>query len=299
MKKALAVLLAIVMAFSVCVVCVSAEASGETAAGTTYTWSGTIPRVNAKDKDDATEVLILQGGDVIEFGEVTAKTTDTKFRTIEVIYYPDAAAIEETTIKNVNWKNEIVPKYNLDPNKWNVDKENGQKPEDLMAKSPNRFKSFYTSADFKKGDIAVAPIVGMGENAHARDSADIDRGDTVNGNPIDFALPGCKFLGWALYSTGSWKASGTGVLRVVVYALWERNAAAATPDENEDEEKEPEAPKEYATPIQATLAKWLAKIAEIFEWLKLAPSIPVALTKLLNDNVYPWLYEKLGIEIEA
>ena len=99
MKKALAVLLAVVMAFSVCVVCVSAEGDGEPAAGTTYKVSDNPGRINANTSSD---VVILQAGDTLEFGEVTAKTSETKYRTIEVIYYPDAASIKSSAIKNAN-----------------------------------------------------------------------------------------------------------------------------------------------------------------------------------------------------
>ncbi len=295
MKKALAVLLAVLMVFSVCVVCVSAEDDGGTETGTTYTWSSSpgLGRINAKASDDTMEVVIFQPGDKLFFGEVTAKTTDTKFRTIQVIYYPDAASIKSNSIKNVDWQTNAVPKYNLDTEKWALDEENGQTAADLMAKSPNHFKTFYTSEDFKKGDPAGATILGMGDLAHARDSAGIDRGDLENGNPIDFNLSGSKFVGWALYSYGSWKADKTGLLSVEVYALWDRGAA---PEEKPDEPDEPDGPTEYATPIQATLAKWIAKIEEIFGYAKLVNALPAGLAKLLGDGVRKWLYQLFGIE---
>ena len=146
MKKVLAVLLAVVMAFSVCVVCVSAEDDGETPSGTVYPLtSAGLGRINVGNSQ---EVLILQAGDQIQFGTVKAKTSETKYRTIRVLYYPDAAAIKSANVKNPNWQNEIVPKYNLDSEKWALDTENGQTAADLMAKSPNYFKSFYTSANY-------------------------------------------------------------------------------------------------------------------------------------------------------
>ena len=296
MKKALAVLLAVVMAFSVCVVCVSAEDDGETPAGTVYALtSAGLGRINVKNTLD---VVIFQAGDRIEFGTVTVKTSETKFRTIKVNYYPDAASIKSTNVKNPQWQDEMVPKYNLDSEKWTLDTTNGQTAADLMAKSPNYFKSFYTTANFFKGDTACADIVGIGDLAHARDSAGIDRGDLENGNPIDYALPGAKFLGWALYNYDTWKANGTGVLNVELYALWERGAAEEQPTEPEEPEEpvEPDAPVEYATPIQATLAKWLAKIAEIFDYIGLATALPAGLNLLLNGVVIEWLYGLFGIE---
>lgn len=296
MKKALAVLLAVVMAFSVCVVCVSAEDDGETAAGTTYYVKDKPGRITANTQD---EVVILQGGDTLEFGTVTAKTSETKFKTIEVVYYPDAASIPSGNIQNTNWSEVVVPKYNLDAENWKLNE--GQAAADLMAKSPNYFKSFYTTANFKKGDLASVTFVGLNDNehrAHAKDSAGIDRGDLENGDPIDFALPGTNFLGWALYSYGTWRADKIDTLRVVVYALWERSAAEDKPDEPEkpDEPVDPQEPTEYATPIQATLAKWLAKIEEIFDYLKLAPAVPTMLGEVLGGAVRTWLYGLFGIE---
>ena len=293
MKKALAVLLAVVMAFSVCVVCVSAEDDGGSSTGTVYTIpSAGLGRINV---NTAVEVQILQAGDSIEFGEVTAKTTETKFRTIQVIYYPDAASIKATNVKNPDWRDNVVPKYNLDNEKWQLAE--GQSAADLMAKSPNYFKSFYSTANFQKGEIATAQIVGIGDLAHAKDSAGVDRGDLENGNPIDFALSGAKFLGWALYKYDSWKASGTGTLTVEVYALWERGAAPEEkPDENPDEPTNPDQPVEGDTPVQTAMNKVLAKIAEIFDWLKIVNAVPAALAKLLNDGVRSWLYKLFEIE---
>lgn len=293
MKKALAVLLAVVMAFSVCVVCVSAEDDGGAAAGTVYTVpSAGLGRIKVNNSQI---VPILQAGDKIEFGEVTAKTTEAKPKTLRVIYYPDAASIKATNVKNPDWRDNVVPKYNLDSEKWVLDKKTGQTAADLMAKSPNYFKSFYTDLDFQKGDIAYVDIAGMGELAHARDSAGIDRGDLENGNPIDYALPGAKFLGWALYDY-NWKPKDTAVMNIEVYALWDRGAA---PEEKPDEPEKPDnpdEPTEYATPIQATLAKWIAKIEEIFGYAKLVNALPAGLAKVLNDGVRAWLYGLFGIE---
>ena len=302
MKKALAVLLAVLMAFSACVVCVSAEGDGGAATGTTYQYADNPSRITV---NTGTDVVILQAGDVLEFGAVTAKTSDTKYRTIEVTYYPDAASIKTGKtgpIKNVNWSDVVVPKYNLDSEKWQLAQ--GQTAADLMAKSPNYFKTFYTQAKFYNDDqnghdTACATFVGLNDLAHARDSAGVDRGDLENGNPIDFALPGTKFLGWALYSYGTWRPKDTGVLRVEVYALWERGAAEEKPDEPEDPDKpvDPEEPTEYATPIQATMAKWLAKIAEIFSYAKLAGAVPGMLGEVLGGAVRKWLYGVFGIEV--
>lgn len=295
MKKALAVLLAVVMAFSVCVVCVSAEDDGEAATGTTYKYADNPGRITVKAAQDETEVVILQAGDKLEFGEITINKEE-KFQTIKVIYYPDAASIKSGTIKNVNWSEVVVPKYNLDSEKWALDTENGQTAADLMAKSPNYFKSFYTTADFHKKEIACAEIVGLNDIAHARDSAGVDRGDLENGNPIDFALPGAKFLGWALYSYGKWRSSDASTLNVEVYALWERGAAPEEKPDEPDEPVDPETPTEYATPIQATMAKWLAKIAEIFGYAKLAGAVPGMLGEILGAKVRAWLYKQFGIE---
>lgn len=293
MKKALAVLLAVVMAFSVCVVCVSAEDDGGAVAGTVYTVpSAGLGRIKVNNSQI---VPILQAGDKIEFGEVTAKTTEAKPKTLRVIYYPDAASIKASNVKNPDWRDNVVSKYNLDSEKWVLDEKAGQTTADLMAKSPNYFKSFYTDLDFQKGDIAYVDIAGMGELAHARDSAGIDRGDLENGNPIDYALPGAKFLGWALYDY-NWKPKDTGVMNIEVYALWDRGAA---PEEKPDEPEKPDnpdEPTEYATPIQATLAKWIAKIEEIFGYAKLVNALPAGLAKVLNDGVRAWLYGLFGIE---
>ena len=294
MKKALAVLLAVVMAFSVCVVCVSAEDDGETATGTTYIVTDNPGRITV---NTGSEVVILQAGDTFEYGIVKAKTTETKFRTIEVIYYPDAASIKASAIKNTDWRDNVVPKYNLDSENWKLDTEHGQTAADLMAKSPNYYKSFYTTANFVHDDLAKVKFVGLNDIAHARDSAGVDRG-SPNGEPIDFALAGTKFLGWALYSFDGWKADKTGTLRITVYALWERSAAEEKPDEpeNPDEPEKPTEPTEYATPIQETRAKWFAKFTEIFDYVMLAPALPTMIGEILGGRVRAWLYELFGIE---
>ena len=80
MKKVLAVLLAVVMAFSVVAVSAAAEETGAT-----YKLSE-MPRIGQASPDG--EVAILKAGDVIEIGALTAKT-----KTLRVYYYPDAAAI--------------------------------------------------------------------------------------------------------------------------------------------------------------------------------------------------------------
>ena len=293
MKKVLAVLLAMLMTFSVCVICVAEEGEEETT-GTVYKQADGLDRIKY---NSAKPVIILQGGDTIEFAAVTANTS-SKAKSIEVIYYPDAASIKATNIRNPDWKDNQVTKYNLDTEKWTPDE--GQTVADLMAKSPNYFKTFYTYGEFLKGEVAVAPIAGIGDLAHARDSAGIDRGDLENGNPIDYALAGSKFVGWALYDVGSWKASDTKVVRIEVYALWERSASSSTPDQPTDpDQPDPENPTEpeYDTPIQATLAKWLAAVEKGFSWVSVAVSgLPAAIAMFLNDGFRNWIYDLLGIE---
>ena len=288
MKKVLAVLLAVLMAFSVCVLCVSAE---DETAGTVYKYADGLPRIKATAKGP---VIILQGGDSIEFGAITANTNSTAKR-IEVIDYPDAAAVKASNIRNSDWKENQVSKYNLDSEKWQTGQ--GQTAADLMAKSPNYFKTFYTYEEFLRGDVAVAKIAGMGDLAHARDSAGIDRGDLENGNAIDYTLNGAKFVGWALYDHTTWQANKTATVRVEVYALWDRGAAPETPDEPEKPDT-PDTPEgEYDTPIQATLAKWLAKIEEIFSYIEMGVAgLPAALAMLLNDGFRNWIYGIFGIE---
>lgn len=288
MKKVLAVLLAVLMAFSVCALCVSAE---DETAGTVYKYADGLPRIKATAKGP---VIILQGGDSIEFGAITANTNSTAKR-IEVIYYPDAAAVKASNIRNSDWKETQVSKYNLDSEKWQTGE--GQTAADLMAKSPNYFKTFYTYEEFLRGDVAVAKIAGMGDLAHARDSAGIDRGDLENGNAIDYTLNGAKFVGWALYDHTTWQANKTATVRVEVYALWDRGAAPETPDEPEKPDT-PDTPEgEYDTPIQATLAKWLAKIEEIFSYIEMGVAgLPAALAMLLNDGFRNWIYGIFGIE---
>ncbi|MBQ7541727.1 MAG: hypothetical protein IJT44_05495 [Clostridia bacterium] len=290
MKKVLAVLLAVLMTLSVCVVCAAAE-DGTT--GTTYIVpSAGLGRIKVKASNNA-EVQILQGGDAIEFG--TTKTAQT----IKVLYYPDAAAIKITTtnVKNVDWKDNKIPQYNLNPDNWQLDE--GQTAADLMAKSPNYFKSFYTTDTCEQSGTATAHIAGIGDLAHARDSAEVDRGDLENGNPIDFDLPGVKFLGWALfdYSWSNSKSSAT----VTLYALWDRSAASTpdTPDEPDkpDQPDNPDQPETYDTPIQATLAKWKAKLEKLYNYAVLGVSgLPAGLSMLLNGGFRTWIYGIFGIE---
>lgn len=292
MKKVLAVLLAVLMAFSVCAVAAAAEDDGTAGTtGTVYKYADGLPRIKQNVKGP---VIILQGGDSIEFAKITANTSSSAKR-IEVIYYPDAASIKASNIRNTDWKENQVPKYNLDSEKWQLDK--NQTAADLMAKSPNYFKSFYTYEEFLKGDVAVAKVVGMGDIAHARDSAGIDRGDLENGNPIDFALDGAKFVGWALYDYSTWAANKTATVRVEVYALWDRGAAPETPDEPDKPDTPDNPDVTYDTPIQATLAKWLAKLEEYFSYAVLGVSaLPAGLAMLLNDGFRTWIYGIFGIE---
>ena len=84
MKKVIAVLLAVVMAFSFVTLTAAAEETGKT-----YTLKD-MPRIAQASPEG--EVAILQAGDVIEIGALTA----TK-KTLNVYYYPDAAAISAST----------------------------------------------------------------------------------------------------------------------------------------------------------------------------------------------------------
>ena len=133
MKKVLAVLLAVLMTFGVFTAGASAE---DAATGTVYDiGAGAVPRIKA---NTAGEVVILQAGDVIRFGAITAKT-----QRLEIRYYPDAASLAQKDIVNEDWKTNKVPQYSLDPTLWKLGSEKNQTVSDLMAKSPNYYKSFY------------------------------------------------------------------------------------------------------------------------------------------------------------
>ena len=282
MKKVLAVLLAVLMTFSVISVCAAAEDSGATGTVIQYVSTG-IPRIAATTVGD---VVILQAGDVIRFEEVTAAT-----KSLEIVYHPDAASIKVKDVKNTDWLENKVPQYNLDTTKWEL--KEGQTVDSLLAKSPNYYKSFYTTADFVKGQVAEIAVTGLkGENAYARDSASVDRGFC----PIDYELEGAKFLGWALNSYSTWKANKTDKIKIEVYALWDRDAAPEP--ENPTEPVDPENPQ-YDTPIQAALAKVLGFIDQAADWVKALPAlVATVLPNWMNGLIRGWLYKLFGIEAE-
>ena len=276
MKKVLAVLLAVVMAFSVVAVSAAAEETGAT-----YKLSE-MPRIGQASPDG--EVAILKAGDVIEIGALTAKT-----KTLRVYYYPDAAAIGASNRKNVDWKDVKVPQYNLDTTKWTVDAEKGETVDDFMAKSPNYYKSFYTTADFVKGDTLTFTIADLGDVAMSRDSALLDRGEV----PMDFALDGAKFLGWVmLKSSGNVSLSSTSMGGIELYALWDRDAAPEEPEE-------PDGPgyEESDDPVINAMNKVLYYIGVASGWIRAVPALlNAALAMILNTGVRNWLYGIFGIE---
>ena len=277
MKKVLAVLLAVLMAFSVLTVGVAAE---DEPTGTVYTYSSAgIPRIKAKDG----EVTILQAGDVIRFD-----TVKSDGKRLEVRYYPDAASIKVSAVTNTDWKENKVPQYNLDASKWDL--KEGQVAEDLMAKSPNYYKSFYNYAQIGKGEMAEISIVGLnGADAFARDSANVDRGE----GPIDFALEDAKFVGWALFNYGAWKATDKKDVVIEVYALWERGAAPETPDEPD----EPVDPETSENPIERAYNKVMSFLNTVARYIAMVPSaLSTVIPNYLDGLIRNWLYGLFGIE---
>lgn len=274
MKKVLAVLLAVVMAFSFAALTAAAEETGST-----YTLKD-MPRIAQASPEG--EVAILKAGDVIEIGELTAKT-----KTLRVYYYPDAAAIGASNRKNADWKDVKVPQYNLDTTKWVLDAEKGETVDDFMAKSPNYYKSFYTTADFVKGDTLAFTIADLGDVAMSRDSATLDRGEV----PIDFALSGAKFLGWVmLKSSGNVTVTNTSAGSIELYALWDRDAAS---------DPEPEEPgyEQSDDPVVNAMNKVLYYIGVASGWIRAVPALlNAALAMILNTGVRAWLYGIFGIE---
>lgn len=273
MKKVIAVLLAVVMAFSFVTLTAAAEETGKT-----YTLKD-MPRIAQASPEG--EVAILQAGDVIEIGALTA----TK-KTLNVYYYPDAAAISAGNRKNVDWKENKVPQYNLDTDKWVIDEKNGETKADFMAKSPNYYKSFYTSANFQKGDTLSFTIADLGDVATARDSVPMDRGEA----PIDFALDGATFLGWVmLKSSGNVTATSSSAGSIELYALWDRDAAPEEPEDPGFEETD--------DPVVNAMNKVLYYIGVASGWVRAVPALlNAALAMLLNTGVRAWLYKLFGIE---
>ena len=278
MKKILAVLLAVLMAFSV--LSVGAAAEGDDAQGTVYTYSSAgIPRI--KSAND--EVTILQAGDIIRFETLKAAT-----KRIEIRYYPDAASIKARDITNKDWKENKVPQYNLDSTQWEL--KEGQAVEDLLAKSPNYYKSFYNYADFVKGETVEIQVTGLNaETLYARDSANVDRGES----PIDFALENATFVGWALFNY-SWK-NDKSTSTVEVYALWDRGAAPEKPTDVDPDK--PVEPTEPQNKIQATYAKVMAFIEEIAGYIAMVPSaFSTVIPNYVDGLIRNWLYGLFGIE---
>lgn len=287
MKKVLAVFLCVLMTFSVLAVCASAEDETD---GNVYTYASGLPRINVATED---EVLILQAGDIVRFEKVTANTS-SKPKRLEIRYYPDAAAIERENISNTDWLENKTQQYNLDPANWEL--KEGQSASDLMAKSPNYYKTFYNYAEFLKGEVPEITVTGLNaESVFARDSAKVDRGEA----PIDFALEGATFVGWALYKY-TWAPRSTADASIEVYALWDRDAAPVKPDEPVDPDNppvDPDKPVEYDTPVQEFYAKFMAKYEEIVGWIKALPvAISTVLPNYLNGIVREWLYNLFKIE---
>ena len=271
MKKILAVLLAALMAFGA----VSIGAAAEDAGGTVYPYL-TTPRI----KSNNGPVTILQAGDVVQFDK------PSKQQRIEIIYYPDAASLKAKDLTNDDWKNNAVPQYNLDSTKWELKK--GQTVDDLMAKSPKHYKSFYNYAEFAQGETVEITVMGLNaESVFARDSAGVDRGEA----PIDFALDNATFVGWAFYAY-SWSKSSSSAT-ITVYALWDRGHAPEKPVEP----VEPTDPTEYSSPIQEALAKVLYYIGEARHWIGLVPeALSAAIGNYLDGLIRNWLYGLFGIE---
>lgn len=283
MKKALAVLLAVLAAFSVFAVAASAEGEAQ---GTIYTlgeapYATAFPRIAGTGTD---EVLILKEGDKLVFGDYAPTASNaSKEKRVEVIYYPDAASI--TSYTNTNWKEVQVPAYNLNTKNWTL--KEGQTVNDLLAKSQTKMKTFYTYQMLTKGDSATVEILGLnGGEAFGRDSAKIDRGV----GPIDYKLAGAKFVGWALYKY-SWKATDASTVTVEVYALWDRGAAPEQP--------EPEEPGEVSDdPIVNAKNKVLAFIDTVAGFLGAIPSAISAFgARVLGEDgiVRAFLYRLFGI----
>ena len=278
MKKVLAILLAVLTVFSFTAVAASAEGEETPATGTVYKLSDKPAQIT--QKTDA-EVVIFKDGDTIEFGTVTASTTK-KPKAVEIVYYPDAASISATNIKNTNWKETVVPKYNLDTKVWELEK--GQVVADLYAKSPNYYKTFYTTASFEKGEVASLPVVGLNSTAViGRDSAKVVRGVV----PIDYKLDNATFVGWALYKY-SWNASDTTTATVELYALWDRGHAPEQPTEPAEEEGD--------DPIVNAMNKVLHAIDVVAGWIGAVPAlVNIALSLVIETGLRNLLYKIFGI----
>lgn len=269
MKKILAILLAILTVFSFATVSVSAEETTETEkefTGTLYEFVSTgVPRINANTEG---EVVIFQPGDRFQFEATTAKTANA-----EVIYYPDVASIKATNIKNAAWKQKALDEKFAEMT--------------VFAASPNKYKSFYTTTSFVKGDIVTVDILGIGDVTSTRDSAGKDRGEAA----IDYALDGAKFVGWALYKYSWTKSSSKPTLEV--YAVWDRNAGSDNSGEGDKEEGP--VLNEDDSPIKQALDTVLYYIDFVSGWLKAVPALLNTVFSLFTGTIQKWLYQLFGI----
>lgn len=299
MKKVLATLLAVLLTFSVIAVCnVSAEDDAEPA-GNVYTWTGGDNPIVALNKADG-EVTLLQNGDVIRFDEITAAgATAEKPKYVDFVYHPDAAELS-TSQSNRYWKETIIPQYELDTKKWDVDTKNGEAVADYYAKSPNYYKTFLSSASFVKGDSPEITVVGLNADALvARDSEPRERGVA----PIDFALhnekfSNGKFLGWVVSKAVTWSKTSNAKVTIDLYALWDRHpgeepsTAPATTKPGSDESKV------YDNPIAKALDAVLNFIETIRGYLILLPgAVGPVISIFLTGTLKPLLYRLFGVEV--
>ncbi|MBQ3150841.1 MAG: hypothetical protein IJB86_06315 [Clostridia bacterium] len=274
MKKILAILLAILTVFSFATVSVAAEETTETEevfTGTLYKYADGLPRINANTEG---EVIILQAGDRIQFEAITSKS-----KTVEVIYYPDVVSIAEKSILNPIWSQKATDEKYAEIKTY--------------ATSPMKYKSFVSSNDFVKGEVVYADIIGIGDDAVAKDGAGEIRAEAA---PIDYALSGAKFVGWALYKYSSWKATNTTKVTIEVYAVWDRDAGEA------DDGGEDEGPvvDPNASPIKQALDKVIYYLDIAAGFIK---AIPQALNSVISlffsTGFKNWLYGLFGIEVEG
>ncbi len=267
MKKLLAILLAVLTVFSFMTVSVAAEDTTETETEFTgklyeYTTAG-VPRINANTEGD---VIIMQPGDRFKFD--VSKATK---KTVEVIYYPGVASIKATNIKNAAWKQKALDEKYAEMT--------------VFAASPNKYKSFYTSTDFAKGDEVVLDIIALGTVAGARDGAGEERGEAA----IDYELDGAKFVGWAIYKY-SW-SNTTAKSSLELYAVWDRTAGGDTDDGEEGPVLNAD-----DSPIKQALDTVLYYIDFVSGWLKAVPALlNTFFSMFISTKVKPWLYGIFGI----
>lgn len=271
MKKLLAILLAIITVFSFATVSVSAEETTETEkefTGTLYEYVSTgVPRINGTTEG---EVVIFQPGDRFQFDTVKAKTAN-----IEVVYYPDVASIKATNIKNAAWSQKALDEKFAEMT--------------VFAASPNKYKSFYTTTSFVKGDVVTVDILGLGDVTSTRDSAGKDRGEAA----IDYELNGAKFIGWALYKHTWSNSNSTTKGSLEVYAVWDRTAG--NDDSGEDDKNEGPVLNENDSPIKQALDTVLYYVDMVSGWLKLVPTALNTVFSLFTSTIQKWLYQMFGI----